>query len=264
MSLSINPAAMASDRSASVAGVRINLTSLSLAISALLRDAEAGQGFTLFTLNLDHVVKLRRGAAFREAYERATYVTADGWPIVWLAHRAAPRLHRAAGADLVEPLCEVAARHAIALYFIGPGEASRHAAIAILRQRYPGLQIAGAESPAVSTGGNTPEASVLAERIVKSGARICLVSLGAPKQELLAAELSARCPAVGFICVGAALDFISGQTRRAPHWMRRSGLEWFWRLACEPRRLAKRYGNCAYVFALLALGVETVRVESPS
>jgi len=67
---------------------------------------------------------------------------------------------------------------------------------------------------------------------------LCLVALGAPKQELLADALSTHCPSVGFLCIGAALSFIAGHPRRAPLWMRRSGLEWLWRLAAEPHRLA--------------------------
>ena len=264
MGLSSNPTAIAVEPSAAVAGVRINLASLSAAVAKLSRESREGRGFTLFTLNLDHIVKLRRSAAFRAAYSRATYVTADGWPVVWLANRGAALLRRAAGADLVEPLCEAAARHALGLYFVGPGATALSAALVLLRERYRGLQIVGAESPIVSVDDNAPDTSALARRITKSNARICFVSLGAPKQELIAAALSEHCPGVGFVCVGAALDFISGQARRAPRWMRQSGLEWFWRLAGEPRRLAARYCACAWVLLLLALGVKAIPEETYS
>lgn len=262
MSLSINSATSVSDHPATVAGVRINLPSLQRAVVELVRRAKAGRGFTVFTLNLDHIVKLRRNSLFRAAYRRATHVTADGWPIVWLANRAERRVFRTTGADIVEPLCEAAAQQDLPVYFIGPGEEARTGAIAALRRRIPSIRIVGAESPIVVSGASTIHARTIAQRIAKSGARICFVSLGAPKQELMADALSIHCPEVGFICVGAALDFISGRAIRAPAWMRVAGLEWLWRLASEPRRLAMRYAACAYIFMLLALGVRALPVEA--
>ena len=91
--------------------------------------------------------------------------------------------------------------------------------------------MAGAETPRLPQTLNPAALDALAQRINASGARLCFLSLGAPKQEVLADALASRCPAVGFLCVGAALDFISGDVRRAPLWMRRGKLEWFWRLA---------------------------------
>ena len=91
MSLGIFPSAYASDHTATVGGVPINLASLDGAVRELIEVAKSGRGFTAFTLNLDHVVKLRRDASFRAAYRRATHVAADGWPIVWLANREARR-----------------------------------------------------------------------------------------------------------------------------------------------------------------------------
>jgi exopolysaccharide biosynthesis WecB/TagA/CpsF family protein len=240
-------------RAMSIEGVTINLASLAGASATAVRRAERGEGFTLFTLNLDHFVKLGSSAEFRAAYQRADYVTADGWPVVWLARTKGARLERTSGADLVEPLCEAAAARDIGVYFIGPGPRAQAGALDILRRRFQGLRVAGAEAPRLPATPDAAELDALAHRINASGARLCFVSLGAPKQEILADALAARCPATGFLCVGAALDFISGETRRAPAWMRRGKLEWFWRLATDPRRLALRYALCAAVFVRLAL-----------
>ena len=92
----------------------------------------------------------------------------------------------------------------------------------------------------------------LAARINASGARLCLLCLGAPKQELLAEALHRRCPSVGFLGVGASLDFIAGEVSRAPRWMQKTGLEWTWRLLSQPRRLGLRYARCALLFGELA------------
>lgn len=252
----------------SIEGVRINLPTLDSAATEAIRRAERGEGFTLFTVNLDHLVKLASNDAFRAVYRRATYVTADGWPVVWLAGRKNAALERATGADLVEPLCQAAADRGLGVYFVGPGPKAQVGALEKLTQRFKGLKVAGAEAPQLPSG-NGPamlaamDLDAMAQRINASDARICFVSLGAPKQEILADALAARCPGVGFICVGAALDFISGQAQRAPQWMQRSKLEWFWRLANDPRRLAVRYAECAMLFAVLALGVTGGQIASP-
>jgi exopolysaccharide biosynthesis WecB/TagA/CpsF family protein len=251
-----------------VEGVRINLPTLDIAAAEAIRRTERGEGFTLFTVNLDHLVKLVSNEAFRAVYRRATYVTADGWPVVWLAGRKNAALERATGADLVEPLCQAAAARNLGVYFVGPGPKAQTGALERLTERFNGLRIAGAEAPQLPSGTGPAmlaamDLDAMALRINASDARLCFVSLGAPKQEILADALAARCPGVGFICVGAALDFISGQAQRAPLWMQRGKLEWLWRLAGDPRRLAVRYAQCAMLFAILAMGMSTTHLASP-
>jgi exopolysaccharide biosynthesis WecB/TagA/CpsF family protein len=246
-----------------VAGFGLNVASIPQAVDLAIDYAAQGKGFTFHTLNLDHVAKLRGSATFRDAYRRATFVSADGWPIAWLANRAVGRhaFERAAGADLIGPLLQAAAERDLPVYLIGPLPRAQAAAIAEMKRRAPALVIAGAEAPHVGDDDAELDRLAMAARIRASGARLCLVALGAPKQELLADALSAHCPSVGFLCIGAALDFVAGDARRAPLWMRRSGLEWLWRLALEPRRLAARYVACAYAFLLLGIGVEVFPVE---
>lgn len=246
----------AADFSVSIEGVRINLPSLEAATQAVLARAAAGDGFALFTLNLDHLVKLRTSPDFRAAYDRAALITADGWPIVWLAQRQGAHPARTSGADLVLPVCEGAAAQGSAIYFVGPGPRAQAAALEILKSRFPRLIVAGAETPKVPAGDTAADLAAydldgLADRINASGAALCFLSLGAPKQELLADALSRLCPKVGFLCVGAALDFISGEARRAPLWMQRGKLEWFWRLISDPRRLTARYLRCGVLFLRL-------------
>jgi len=263
MSGSVLHAAIAPQRRTEVAGFGLNVASIPQAVDLAIDYASRGKGFTFHTLNLDHVAKLRRHAAFRNAYFRATFVCADGWPIAWLANRAAGRrlFERAAGADLIEPLLQAAAERGLSVYLIGPGPSAQSAAVAELKRDVPGLVIAGAETPNVGLGDVEFERLAMAERVRASGANLCLVALGAPKQELLADALAPHCPSVGFLCIGAALDFIGGHIRRAPLWMRRSGLEWLWRLGAEPYRLAARYAVCAYVFLLLGIGVDVIPGE---
>ncbi len=88
--------------------VLVNLVSMPQALQTISQRALARQGFTLFTVNLDHIVKLGDAGAFRDAYARADFVSADGWPIVWVMKRAGYDVERTAGADLLEPVCRLA------------------------------------------------------------------------------------------------------------------------------------------------------------
>jgi len=240
-------------RSGFAGAVAINAPTLAFAVAEVMKRAERGEGFTLFTLNLDHLVKMRETPAFAAVYRRANLVTADGWPIVWLARREHVACERTTGADLVDPVCKRAAESGVPVYFVGPGANAQARALTALKARYEKINIAGASAPWFSAQPAAEDIDALAERIRASGARLVFVALGAPKQELVADLLAARCPGVGFMCVGAALDFISGETRRAPIWMRTTNLEWLWRMLHDPRRLAWRYAKCAAIFALFAL-----------
>lgn len=248
-----------------IEGIRINLPTQAAAVHAAISRAERGEGFSLFTLNLDHLVKLRASPAFRQAYASAGLISADGAPIVWLARRQGAELERTTGADLVEPLMAEAAARGLPVYVVGPGPDAQAQGLAKLRAEYPGLIVAGAETPRVPGDDNgldeAFDVAALAHRINASGARLCLLCLGAPKQELLAESLRRRCPSVGFLGVGAALDFIAGEVSRAPRWMQVTGLEWTWRLIRQPRRLGLRYARCAWLFVGLAL--TAIRQERP-
>lgn len=255
----------ASNRRPAVAGVPVTLNCLAEAVGEAVARLRRGEGFTLFALNLDHIVKMRWSAAFRAAYRRATFVCADSWPAAWLASRGGAlregQVMRTAGADLVEPLCEVAARRGFPIFLVGPGRGVQSAAIATLRRRFRGLRIVGAEAPDPVAGDPAFDAVALAGRIRARGAKLCFLCLSSPKQELLADALATLCPGVGIVCAGAALDFIAELTPRAPEWMQRRGLDGLWRLGIEPRRLAADAAASAYILVRLGLGLRVVPPE---
>ena len=224
------------------------------AVRAIAAAASRDDGFTVFTLNLDHLVKLRRCAKFRWAYARARFVTADGTPVARLAAQQNPKIERTTGADLVVPLAEAAARLELPVYFFGSTEEALARTARALNSRCAGhLDIVGEAAPPAGFDPEGPEADAAIARIEASGARLCFVALGAPKQEIFAARAVARGSSVGFVCVGAALDFLAGSQSRAPRLMQSTGLEWFWRLASNPRRMASRYALCAVLLAQITL-----------
>ena len=164
----------------------------------------------------------------------------------------------AAGADLVLPLSRAAAVARVPVYFFGTSESVLKAAIARMKEMIPDLVVAGFEAPPMGFDPRGEAAREAARRIAASGAGICFVALGAPKQELFADTAVEAADGVIHLGIGAALDFIAGHHTRAPRFMQVSGLEWLWRAAQEPRRLIPRYFENAVWLAryVLRLAVE--------
>ena len=226
------------DRAALLAGV-----------AARLSD---GRGFTAATLNLDHLVKLPRSDRFRAAYLAADFVVADGNPVVWLSRLAGRPVGLAPGSEMIEPLAALAARLGAPVALFGATEATLAAAAAKLEAACPGLTIVHRAAPPFGFDPEGAEAARCADAVAASGARLCFVALGAPKQEIFAAFAASRAPACGFVSIGAGLDFIAGAQTRAPGWARALAMEWLWRMAADPRRLAGRYAACALKLPSLA------------
>lgn len=214
----------------------------------LLKDLRerltARDGFAVATLNLDHVVKLRDDSDFRVAYLAHTHVTADGRPIVWLSRYARQPVELVTGSDLVEPMMSLCADMSVPVALVGSSEAVLAKSGDVLQARYSGLNIVSTISPPMGFDPVSPQADSLIDDVVRSGARVCFLALGAPKQEILAARALKKYPQMGFLSIGASLDFIAGKQVRAPRLVRAFAAEWLWRLARDPRRLATRYGAC--------------------
>ncbi len=249
-----DPASLPPKTIATIDGWPVNVADLVEAVTAIVQSAKQRESFSVFTLNLDHLDKLRRSSRFREAYAKARYITADGAPIALLAARQGARVTRATGADLIAPLALAAAQHAVPVYLYGTtADVLANGAAHLTKLVGCDLRIAGAESPPQGFDPEGAEADAALDRIATSGAGLCLVALGAPKQELFAARAVERNIKVGFVCIGAGLDFLAGAQTRAPAFMQRYGMEWAWRLATNPRRLATRYARCALVLAEITL-----------
>ncbi|MDI9882860.1 WecB/TagA/CpsF family glycosyltransferase [Streptomyces sp. HNM0645] len=176
---------------------------------------------------------------------------ADGQPVVWanqLLHRgtALPR-RRVYGPDLMLDVLSMSQGTGLRHYLLGSTPEVLATLQRELRRRFPRALIAGACSPPFRSL-TAQELREQEEDIRARGADIVWVGLGTPLQDHRAAEISAALPVVT-VAVGAAFDFIAGNKRQAPAWMQNGGLEWVFRLACEPRRLWRRYlfGNARFV-----------------
>jgi N-acetylglucosaminyldiphosphoundecaprenol N-acetyl-beta-D-mannosaminyltransferase len=205
--------------------------------------AADGRGYlTAAAVNL--VMSAREDEQARAAVDEATLVVPDGQPLVWalraLGQRRATRVY---GPDLMAAFCARAAARGIPVYLYGGRTPEALALLAArLRERFPGLDIAGSESPPFRAL-SEPEEIEAAKRIDASGAAVVWVGTGQPKQEKWMHRMRPRLAAPLLVGVGAAFDFHAGLVPQAPPWMQRAGLEWAYRLSREPRRLWRRYAR---------------------
>ncbi|MRR14778.1 glycosyltransferase, partial [archaeon] len=206
------------------------------------------------TVNLDLIsntlswsLKKSRHPELLSILRNSDLVTADGMPVLWASRFLGQALHeRVTGADLVPLLCRECAQKGKSVFFLGGrGDSARDASM-VLTERYPGLIIAGCESPFVHTEGIElshayGDDDAIVDRINASKADILLIAFGNPKQEIWFARNRHRLKVPVSIGVGGTFDFITGTIARAPEWMRRSFLEWLFRITRDPRTILKRY-----------------------
>lgn len=230
------------------ARIEVNIASRTALFQAVRDRFARGDGFALATLNLDHLTKLPVDPAFAAAYRAQDLVVADGRPVVWLSRIARKPLELMPGSDLVVPLTEIAAETGMSVALVGSSDAALAGATAALMARVPGVDIVLTHAPPYGFDPTGTAAAEICEMLNASGARLCFIALGAPKQERFGAFARDRCPAVGFASIGAGLDFLSGHQVRAPRIMRALALEWLWRALQSPTRMMPRYAKC---FAIL-------------
>ena len=235
------------------AAVVVNVATSAALFQALRARFAKGQGFALATLNLDHLTKLPGDPGFAAAYHAQDLIVADGRPVVWLSRLAKQPVELIPGSDLIVPLCELAAELSLPIAFFGSDEDALQSAAEALRIRAPGLEICHIAAPPMGFDPRGTAADAALRDITTSGARLCFLALGAPKQEILAARGREIAPGVGFASVGAGLDFLAGRQRRAPKWMRMLAFEWLWRALQNPTRMVPRYARCFAILPGLAV-----------
>ncbi len=180
---------------------------------------------------------------------QAGMATPDGMPLVWLGRLRGHPVERVYGPDLMLAVCERGQARGYRHFFYGGAEGVAETLAERLRARFPRLLVAGTYCPPFRPLTAAEEREVAAQ-INASGADIVWVGLGTPKQDYWVARFRPLLTAPVLIAVGAAFDFHAGRVRQAPRWMQRAGLEWFFRLTQDPRRLWKRYlvGNPRFVY----------------
>jgi N-acetylglucosaminyldiphosphoundecaprenol N-acetyl-beta-D-mannosaminyltransferase len=229
-------------------------------VDHIVAALKRGEGGHLVTPNVDICRAASRDPEILQLIEEADLAVPDGMPLVWASRLlGAPLPARITGADLIWSLSEAAAFYRAPVFFLGgpPGAAER--ASLVLSTRYPGLIVAGCRTPPCGFETSATELAAVREALVASAPRLVFVGLGFPKQDRLIVSLRAHLPGAWFIGCGAAIAFTAGAVRRAPSWMRHSGLEWLFRLVNEPGRLARRYLVDDLPFALRLLAISALK-----
>lgn len=187
------------------------------------------------------IVECQSDADLMSIHRNAGMVTPDGMPVVWML-RALGQAHagRVYGPDLMRLVTEVSARRGYRQYYYGGNDGVAQLLARTLEARHPGLKVAGTHTPPFRSL-TAEEDQAVVDDINASGADIVWVGLSTPKQERWMSSHAGRIDAPVMIGVGAAFDFLAGTKTQAPLWMQRNGLEWFYRLVTEPRRLWRRY-----------------------
>ncbi len=257
---------MAERPRSNVLGVGIDAITLGGAVATIESWVATGERRYVNVCTVHTIMECRRSPALRRLVNGDGLATPDGMPLVWLnrlhGFRASGRVY---GPDLMLALCGRSAETGHRHFFYGgrPGVAAT--LVDRLRARCPGLHVAGVHTPPFRAAGERETPETL-EAINAARPDVVWVGLGTPKQDYWVAQHRDALHAAAIIAVGAAFDFHAGLLAQAPRWMQRSGLEWAFRLAHEPRRLAFRYlvynplfvGACALQFS----GLKKYPVES--
>jgi N-acetylglucosaminyldiphosphoundecaprenol N-acetyl-beta-D-mannosaminyltransferase len=233
-----------------VVGVRIAALTFDEAIGLFL-DAPGKKRWAVHFCTTHTLVESNDRAWLRAGLNRDGAIAApDGMPLVWVGRMSGRRVERICGPDAMLALMDQgrAAGRRHFLYGGAPGVPEELAAR--LQARLTGLKIVGTWSPPFRPLTPDEDAAEVA-RINDARPDYVWVGLGTPKQDRWVIEHRDRIDAALLLAVGAAFDFHSGNLRRAPRWMQRTGTEWLFRLLAEPRRLAKRYAVANTRFALL-------------
>lgn len=198
------------------------------------------------SINLDHLHHFGEGRIPLPNAPEETGVDwimlADGAPVAGRAARVAgmawPRL---TGADLLPDILRLCEHERARVGFLGGTPATHERLAAVLQQRYPALPPAFFWAPAREVVDSTGGSQALADEIANAGVDVLNVALGKPRQELWIQTYGDATGAKVLMAFGASADFLAGNKSRAPQWVQECGMEWAFRLACEPRRLARRY-----------------------
>ncbi|OGO15160.1 MAG: glycosyl transferase [Chloroflexi bacterium RBG_16_48_8] len=200
----------------------------------------------------------------RPIFNRSGLTTPDGMSIVWilrlLGHKHVKRVY---GPDLMHALCQTSIMHGYRHYFYGGAPGLVDDLEDRLKTAYPGLSVVGSHTPPFGSVSQEEE-EWIKDHIQAAKPDILWVGISSPRQEIWMAEHVEILNVPVLIGVGAAFDFLSGRKKQAPRWIQRSGLEWLYRLASEPKRLWRRYAQYPHFLLLLlaqVMGLKKFPIE---
>ncbi len=234
-----------------ILGVNVNAIDYQAATQMVVRAAKEQRGLSVTALAVHGVMSGVCDRVHQYRLNQFDLVCPDGQPVRWALNRlyGCKLIDRVYGPNLTIEICQSAAKAKLPIYLFGTTDEMLFAFKENLVARFSALQIAGMRASRFRHL-STTERDALVQEIRQSGAKICFVGLGCPRQEIFAYEMRDRL-AMPVIAVGAAFAFHAGALQQAPTWIQKYGLEWAFRLTREPRRLWKRYATTNPAFVVL-------------
>jgi N-acetylglucosaminyldiphosphoundecaprenol N-acetyl-beta-D-mannosaminyltransferase len=245
----------AQEKAVPIGPMRVTTLSREALVEQLVRGIFDGvEPQHVVTANAQFYVLAERSARFRQCLADASYVCADGLPIVRMCNwMGAASVERITGVDLIPLLCEQAAAYELPVYFLGGEPGAAATAASLLMDRYPNLRVCGVGCPPRGFEYSPEVLTEVLRSIASAEPAIIFVAFGAPKQEYFIQQHMKKLGIPLAIGVGGSFELLAGLRKRAPGWAQSAGMEWAFRLAQEPRRLAKRYLLGNSVFSYYAL-----------
>jgi N-acetylglucosaminyldiphosphoundecaprenol N-acetyl-beta-D-mannosaminyltransferase len=227
--------------SVNILGVGISVLNLQSALDEIAGAIrEKRKGYVCVT-GVHGVMEAQTDENFQRILNNAFLCTPDGMPMVWMGKiHGHSEMRRVYGPDLMLDVCAWSEKNPCRHFFFGGADGVADLLARKLKERFPKMEIMGTFTPPFRPL-NSDEEKQFVETVRAARPDILWVGLSTPKQEKFMAEYLPKLDATLMVGVGAAFDFLSGRVKQAPRWMQRSGLEWFYRLCSEPRRLAGRY-----------------------
>ena len=224
-----------------VLGVGVSAINMDQAVAAISEALDRREKGYICVTGVHGVSEAQTDDGFRKILNRSFLCTPDGMPLVWVGRRQGHQtMDRVYGPDLMLAVMELSEKRGYRHFFYGGANGTAEVLRQKLLERFPKLQIVGTYEPPFRPL-NEREKLDLKAMVGSLRPDMIWVGLSTPKQERFMAEYLDQLDVTLMAGVGAAFDFHAGRMRQAPRWMQRSGLEWFFRLACEPRRLWRRY-----------------------
>jgi len=190
-------------------------------------------------VNVDKLVKASRDPELRRIINECALVNVDGMPVVWASRLLGkPLKERVAGVDLFEALMRRAGEKGWRVFLFGAREEVVSQVASTYQHKYPQLVLAGYRNGYWK--GEAEEAQVVAQ-IREAHPDLLFVAISSPKKEQFLGRYQAEMKVPFAMGVGGTFDVAIGLVRRAPRWMQKAGLEWFYRFLQEPRRMFRRY-----------------------
>ncbi|HBI12145.1 MULTISPECIES: WecB/TagA/CpsF family glycosyltransferase [unclassified Akkermansia] len=252
------PGARIPSETRNVFGFSVAVSSVEEMSAALAERAlEAEAPFLVAAADVHVVTRGVHDRDYGNVLERMDVICPDGMPVVWKLNRGLSpgerEARRVSGPDLMEALVRLNVQYpGLRHFLLGGDEKLLEALSGVLKEKYPGFQLAGVYSPPFRPW-TEEDLENMREAVASSGANVVWVGLGCPKQERWMAEQRELLPPAVYVGVGAAFAFHAGTVKRAPRWMQKNGLEWLYRIYREPGRLLRRYvkHNSLFVWYVL-------------